>query len=155
MPDDLLPADLAAFEAYVEAMLAPDGQAQVSPIAQELAAVILHPPLAPLARSLPPSFGPRVAEILAGVPVGTVDWTLWPAVGLLPETIRTGYGLRWGRAERLVSGWLVASWRIWRPHLPGSFRHMPQALAADRRTIKRGMASCDSRYRSQMLSSAP
>ena len=35
--------------------------------------------------------------------------------------------------ERLVSAWLVAGFRAWRPLLPASFRQMPKALAADRR----------------------
>ncbi len=42
-------------------------------------------------------------------------------------------GCRGAPRERLVSAWLVAGWRAWRPLLPGSFRQMPKALAADRR----------------------
>jgi uncharacterized protein (DUF2236 family) len=51
----------------------------------------------------------------------------------LPATVREGYGLQWGIRERLVSTWLVSTWRAWRPLLPTTFRSMPQALAADRR----------------------
>jgi uncharacterized protein (DUF2236 family) len=58
---------------------------------------------------------------------------LWPAVGLLPAAVRADYTLPWGARERLVSEWLVAAWRAWRPLLPTSFRQMPQALAADLR----------------------
>jgi uncharacterized protein (DUF2236 family) len=54
-------------------------------------------------------------------------------VGLLPVSVRDDYGLAWGPRERVVSAWLVAGWRAWRPILPRSFRQMPQALAADRR----------------------
>jgi uncharacterized protein (DUF2236 family) len=135
VPDRLLPADLAAFDDYVEGMLAPDGPVQVSPVARELAEVILHPPLAPLARWLP--VVSRAAEILARVPPAAYAWTLWPAVALLPDSVRSAYGLRWGVREQIVSRWLVESWRVWRPLLPEAFRQMPQARAADRRMAGR------------------
>jgi uncharacterized protein (DUF2236 family) len=121
VPDGLLPSNVAAFETYVAGMLAPGGPVRVSPVARELAAVVLRPPLRPL------------APWLAGVPVEAYAWTLWPSVGLLPPSVRDDYGLRWGTRERLVSAWLVAGWRGWRPVLPASFRQMPKALAADRR----------------------
>ncbi|HEX2756684.1 MAG TPA: oxygenase MpaB family protein, partial [Candidatus Limnocylindrales bacterium] len=117
IPADLLPADLEAFEAYVAASLAPGGPVHVGAVARELADVVLHPPLGPVA---PP---------LAGLPTWTYAWTLWPAVGLLPSTIRTEYGMRWGSFERAVSAWLVGTWRAWRAILPPGFRQMPQALA--------------------------
>ncbi|MEA2631305.1 MAG: hypothetical protein QOE66_1524 [Chloroflexota bacterium] len=121
VPDALLPADAEAFDRYVEEMLAPSGPVRVSAIARELATVVLRPPLAPLMPSL------------GVIPVGAYAWTLWPSVGLLPASVRADYGLRWGPRERLVSAWLVAGWRAWRPFLPASFRQMPKALAADRR----------------------
>jgi uncharacterized protein (DUF2236 family) len=121
IPADLLPPDIDTFEAYVEAALAADGPVQVGRVARELAAVVLHPPLGP------------VAPILGGLPTWTYAWTLWPAVGLLPLSVRAAYGLRWGPLEQAVAAWLVAVWRLWRPILPASFRQMPQALAADRR----------------------
>ena len=131
IPERLLPADLDAFEAYVEAMLAPDGAVRVSPVARELAEVILHPPLAPLARWLPG--GARAESLLARVPAATYDWTMWPALALLPPSVRADYRLRWGRREQVVSDWLIAGWRWWRPILPEAFRQMPRAVAADRR----------------------
>ena len=83
VPDALLPPDIAAFDRYVAAMLAPDGPVRVSPIARELAGVILRPPLAPLAPLLPlPTAAAR--SVLARVPPATYSWTLWPSVGLLP-----------------------------------------------------------------------
>ena len=121
IPEDLLPADLAAFEAYLERMLAPDGAVQVGPLARELAEVVLHPPLGP------------VVPALAAVPPVAYAWTLWPAVGLLPASVRDAYGFRRGPLERAVSSWLVSGWRAWRPWLSAGFRQMPQALAADRR----------------------
>jgi len=125
VPEALLPADLEAFERYLADMLGPDGPVRVSAVARELAEVVLRPPLGPL------------APWLATVPAGAYAWTLWPSVGLLPASVRDDYGLPWGPRERLVSAWLVAGWRAWRPILPRSFRQMPQALAADRRMVRR------------------
>jgi uncharacterized protein (DUF2236 family) len=132
VPEPLLPPDFAAFDRYVAAMLAPDGPVRVSPIARELADVILRPPLAPLAPLLPLPTS-AAGAVLARVPASTYAWTLWPSVGLLPRTVREDYGLPWGARERLISAWLVAGFRAWRPLLPASFRQMPKALAADRR----------------------
>jgi uncharacterized protein (DUF2236 family) len=131
VPDDLLPADLDGFEAYWDRMLAADGPIQVSPVARELGHVILNPPLDPLSRWLP--LGESIRPVLHRIPRAAYAWTLWPAVGLLPERIREGYGLRWGSTERLVSDWLVAGWRAWRPLLPEGFRQIAAARAADRR----------------------
>jgi uncharacterized protein (DUF2236 family) len=121
IPESRLPADLEAFDAYVTDAMAPDGPVRVGPIARELADAVLHPPLGP------------VIPALAAVPPRLYAWTLWPAVGLLPPSLREAYGLRWGPLERAVSTWLVATWRWWRPTLPPDVRQMPQALAADRR----------------------
>ncbi len=132
VPDALLPPDVEAFDRYVAQTLAPDGPVRVSPIARELAAVVLRPPLAPLAPLLPlPT--PAVRAVLESVPAGAYAWTLWPSIGLLPPSVREDYGLPWGPRERLVSAWLVAGFRAWRPLLPASFRQMPKALAADHR----------------------
>jgi uncharacterized protein (DUF2236 family) len=136
VPDGLLPADLDAFEAYMQGMLGPGGPVRVSAVARELGQVVLRPPLAPLAAWLP--FGRTTSGWLRRIPVEAYAWTLWPSVGLLPPEVRDGYGLPWGAREELVSSWLVAGWRAWRPILPGSFRQMPQALAADRRMTGEG-----------------
>jgi uncharacterized protein (DUF2236 family) len=121
IPADRLPPDLDAFDAYMASATAPGGPIHVSPTARELADAVLHPPLGPV---IPP---------LGWLPASVYAWTLWPAVGLLPASIRADYGLAWGPVERAVSTWLVAGWRAWRPSLPADFRQMPQALAADRR----------------------
>jgi uncharacterized protein (DUF2236 family) len=125
IPEATLPADLAAFERYLADQTGPDGPVHPGPVARELADAILHPPLPGVLGGLP-------------VPTGWYDWTLWPALGLLPEATRQEYGFAWGGRQRGVSRWLVASWRAWRPVLPASFRQMPQALAADRRVRAAG-----------------
>ena len=124
IPADLLPPDLAAFEAYLERSIGPAGPVRVGRTARELADVVLHPPLGPVVRPL------------AGLPAWTYAWTLWPAIGLLPDTVRTEYRLPWGPLERAVSAWLATAWRGWRPVLPPAFRQMPQARAADRRVTR-------------------
>ncbi len=136
IPDSLLPRDLAAFETYLATMLGPGGPVQVTTTARELAETILHPPLSPLLRDPRvlgwgplPAFGPSVDR----VPRGSYDFLMWPALALLPESIREGYGIPWTPWRRLVSDWLVAGFRLWRPRFPTRIRWMPQALAADRR----------------------
>lgn len=121
IPAELLPPDIAAFDAYVSTAIGPGGPVRVGPVARDLAHVVLQPPLGP------------VAALLDWLPARAYAWTLWPAVGLLPPTIRSGYELAWGPLERAVAAWLVAAWRGWRPLLPAGFRQMPGALAADRR----------------------
>lgn len=147
VPDALLPADLGAFEAYVEGMLSASGPVQVSAVGRELGHAVLEPTLAPLAAWLP--FSSVARPLLARAPLVMYSWTLWPAVGLLPASIREGYGLSWGARERLVSRWLVAGWRAWRPILPQSFRQMSQVRRADRRSLPlqspRGARRVDSR----------
>jgi uncharacterized protein (DUF2236 family) len=130
VPEALLPGDLAAFEAYLAEQLGSSGPVRVGATARDLAESILHPPLPGVLGRIP-------------VPPRLYDWTLWPSLGLLPESIRAAYGFRWGPLERAVSGWLVATWRAWNPVLPESFRRMPQALAAERRIAMRVPARRD------------
>ncbi len=120
IPAGLLPRDLASFERYLADAIGPGGPVHVTPTARDLADAILHPPLPGVLGAMP-------------VPSRLYDWTLWPALGLLPDAVRREYGLRWGPREMAVSRWLVATWRAWRPLLPAAFRQMPQAIAADRR----------------------
>jgi uncharacterized protein (DUF2236 family) len=123
--DHLLPPDLAAFERYLERMMAPGGPVTVTPTARSLAETILHPSLGPLV--------PAVAPILGRIPAGAYDWTLWPSLALLPEPIREGYRIAWTPANRVVAGWLLTSWRAWRPVLPPRLRWFSAASNADRR----------------------
>jgi uncharacterized protein (DUF2236 family) len=133
IPEKLLPVDLDAFEAYYAGMLAPDGPVHPTPVARDLAQAILRPPLGPLAKLAPAGVGKAVLPVLERIPVGAYAWTLWPAVGLLPDSVRAEFGLRSGPLERATSAWLIAGWKAWRPLLPTGFRWMPQARAADRR----------------------
>jgi uncharacterized protein (DUF2236 family) len=121
VPEASLPADLESFDAYVASMLGEGGPVRVSPVARELADVVLNPPLGP------------VLPGLSSLPPRAYSWTLWPAIGLLPASVRDDYGFQWGLLERTVAAWLTVTWRAWRPILPASFRQMPQSLAADRR----------------------
>jgi uncharacterized protein (DUF2236 family) len=136
VPEANFPPDLASFERYVAEMLGPAGPVHVSPVARELAGVVLRPPLAPLATLLPGPTG-LTAAALRRVPTVAYAWTLWPSVGLLPASVREDYSLPWGIVERSVSAWLVAGWRGWRPLLPAGFRQMAKAQAADRRVARR------------------
>jgi uncharacterized protein (DUF2236 family) len=125
IPDKVLPKDLAAFDEYMLAMLAPDGPVQVTPTARGLAGYVLHPSLGPIA---PP---------LGILPAPLYDWTLWPAIGLLPERLRAGFALGWTPAHRAVAAWLIGAWRLWRPILPEDFRTFRQARRADARLGER------------------
>src|SRR4051794_34843157 len=138
VPDGILPPDVDAFDAYVAGMLAPDGPIHPTPVARELAGVILHPPLGaavsrgPIAGRLGPVARP-LGTVLETVPPTAVSWLLVPAIGLLPSSLRHEYGLGWGTRERAIDAWLTTAWRAWRPILPEGLRWFPQALAADAR----------------------
>jgi len=127
-----LPADLDAFETYLDDMLAPGGPIQVGDLARELADGILHPPLGPAVAAAGWPFT-GLAAALDAVPARAYSWLFWPSIGLLPPSVREGYRFPWGLRERIVSTWLVATWEAWRPMLPPTFRQMPQALRADQR----------------------
>jgi uncharacterized protein (DUF2236 family) len=139
VPEAILPADLDAFEGYVAAMLGPGGPVHPSAVSRDLAAAILHPPLAPVVGrgAVAQRLGgaaPALAGLLRHAPRSTLTPLLVPAVGLLPGTVRTELGLPWGTAERAIDVWLTAAWRLWRPAFPSTVRWFPQALAADQRT---------------------
>jgi uncharacterized protein (DUF2236 family) len=138
VPEGLLPANIEAFDAYVASMLATDGPVHPTPIARDLASVILHPPLAPAVSSGPIAtrLGGLVrptAAVLRAVPAVAYDWLFVPSIGLLPPSTRDEYGLAWGPRERAIDAWLTTAWGFWRERLPPAWRWFPQALAADRR----------------------
>jgi uncharacterized protein (DUF2236 family) len=127
-----LPPDLEAFEAYLDEMLRPGGPIEVGDTARDLADAILHPPLGPAVAAAGWPFN-RLAGLADAIPSRAYTWLFWPAIGLLPASVREGYGFAWGLRQRAVATWLVATWSAWRPVLPPTFRQMPQALQADRR----------------------
>jgi uncharacterized protein (DUF2236 family) len=138
IPDGVLPRDIDAFDAYLAAMTGPGGPVHPTPVARELAGVILHPPLAPavdrgpVAARLGPVAAP-LAGILRRLPLNAATWLLLPSIGLLPVGIREAYGFAWGPRERLLAAWLVTTWGGWRPLVPPDLRRFPQALAAEAR----------------------
>ena len=138
VPDELLPPDLAAFEAYVAWMRGPDGPVRVTPTARYLAEVILHPPLARVADLVvAPPAAPILGRVLSRLPSSSYDWMLWPALALLPPDLRTEFGVGWSPAREFVATCLLRSWQAWRPLLPATFRQFGIAIAADRRTDRR------------------
>jgi uncharacterized protein (DUF2236 family) len=122
IPDSLLPTDYDAFQRYMATMLEDGGPIHVTETARDIGREIVNPPLGP------------VAPMLGWVPAPLYNWTLWPAIGLLPPRLRREFGFQWGAKERIASAWLVNAWRTWRPFVPTSLRWMPQARAADVRT---------------------
>ena len=144
IPDGLLPADLEAFERYLEAMLGDDGPVHPSTTARELAGVILHPSLRPLVDRGPlaarlGSWRAPLAVLAGRIPPVAYDWALLPALALLPGRQRAEYGIPWGPAERAVAAWVAACWRLARPALPEGLRTFPQARRADHR-VGRGQS---------------
>jgi uncharacterized protein (DUF2236 family) len=124
VPEALVPVDLAAFEAYLAASIAPSGPVHPTDAARDIAWHILHPPFGPL------------HPALAWIPRGAATWTMWPAVALLPPSVRREYGLELGPIERAVAGWLTVAWRAWRPWLAAGMRQMSAARAADARLAR-------------------
>lgn len=107
IPGDEMPADIEAFDAYIEAM---NADLWVTPAAKELGRrVVLEVPV------------PRVA-----LPLREAVNQL--TIGLLPPRVRRGYGLRWDPARALA---LKANQeyvrRVVLPLLPGRVRRIPSA----------------------------
>jgi uncharacterized protein (DUF2236 family) len=114
IPLSASPADWAAFEAYWEAMVGPDGPIRVTPTGRRLGQAIAGSPL-------PFVPGPMLGPLMS------------PALALMPERIRTEYGFAWGPGRAAFARTLDRAIRTWVRILPRSWRAMPQARAADRR----------------------
>ena len=102
------PPTLAAFEAYMRAMLTSE-VLTVTPTARRLAHEVLHP---------------QRVDPLARAGAGLLGWV---AAGMLPPHLRRAYGLRWTARQgaRLRRGaWLG---RHLLPLVPGGLRYVPQA----------------------------
>ncbi len=108
------PADWPALMAYWHRMLAPDGPIQVTDTARLLAPMLVRPPL-PL------------------TPGWAVDMLALPGLALLPERIREAYGIAWSARRGHAAAIVGRGVRSWTAVVPGSWRSMPQARAADRR----------------------
>lgn len=111
LADDEMPADIAAFDAYMHGMLT-GGDLFVTPAARELAIEIVMRPPVPLARR----------------PI--VEFVKFLTVGLLPEDLRRQYGLRWDplRALMLRGGAEYAK-RVLVPLAPERLRLVSSARA--------------------------
>lgn len=105
IPDELFADSWAAFQQYLNQMLA--GRVVVTDRARALAARVLHPV-------------PFIPGVLFG-PFTAIT------AGLLPEPIRNGYRLAWGRPERAVVRILEALLPRLIPHAPEFVRSLPQA----------------------------
>ncbi len=114
IPLRVSPVDWPALMGYWGRMLAPEGPIQVTSTARALAPSIVRPPL--------PS-----------TPGWAVDLLALPGLGLLPDRIRSAYGITWGPVRAGISRVAERGLRIWTGLVPGSWRAMPQARAADRR----------------------
>jgi uncharacterized protein (DUF2236 family) len=124
VPADALPRDVEAFDAYMTAMLGPDGPVHASSIARELARFVLHPRLTAL------------VPALGRVPPAAYDWLTWPAIALLPAPTREEFGLSWGPARAVVAEWLRVGLVRGRLLFPPSLRWFPIATRAYRRVAQ-------------------
>ena len=112
IPNEVVPQSLAEFRVYFDNMLQGNTLA-VGPTARFLAHDIVYPrpwilrPAAPLFRVV--------------------------TAGLLPERLRSAYGLRWNRRTQKVF-WLFARlFRLLLPLIPAPVRIVPNARAAEKR----------------------
>jgi uncharacterized protein (DUF2236 family) len=111
VPEGRMPGSFEDFRRYVDEMVA---SLEVTGDARDLSRGVLHPP------------SPLPLRPLVGL-------SRFVTVGLLPERIRTGYGLEWDmRHERILDA-LAAGIRAGIPVFPDAWRRWPHARDADRR----------------------
>jgi len=113
IPLESIPDSEAALARYMERMLASSDIA-VTDTARRLATDVLSLGL------------PRVAQPVVGI-------ARLPVVGMLPETIRTGYGFRWTPRHERALAIVTSVTRYVVPALPSLLRHWPAARRAARR----------------------
>jgi uncharacterized protein (DUF2236 family) len=120
IPNDLVPATLASFQAYMAAMIE-GNEIAIGPNARALARDILYP-------------SPWLLR-----PAGPLQRLL--TAGLLPGRLREAYGLGWhagrDRAFRLTAGTI----RTLLPLVPRPLRIVPHARVAERRASKHSLKS--------------
>jgi uncharacterized protein (DUF2236 family) len=112
-PVETAPETFAEFMAYVDTTV--EEVLEVTPAAEAVAEAILHPPRLPL--PLRPAF----------------DLLNLTTVGLLPPTLRAGYGLGWGAQRERLLGASTGVVRRFMPLLPSLVRELPTARSAHRR----------------------
>ena len=71
---------------------------------------ILHPPLAPLAKLVPPEVVYAVRPVLERIPIETYSWAMWPSVGLAAG--RRARGVRVALGTARANGQRVAGRRL-------------------------------------------
>jgi len=110
--DGDMPADWAAFRAYMEGMLA-SGDLVVTEQARALAVeIVMRPPTRLVARPL-------------------VELVNQLTIGLLPAELRAQYGFGWDPLRGLaLAGGAEYAKRLLVPFVPGRLRYIPQARAA-------------------------
>lgn len=118
--DRILPPDWPAFRRYFDAVIASD-VLTVGEAGRRMGNFLLTPPN------------------LAVLPMW--KWYAVVTAGLLPESVRQGFGMRWGRRERALSAATIATLRAMTRRLPPQVRFLPAYLDARRRI--RGEASRD------------
>jgi uncharacterized protein (DUF2236 family) len=114
IPAALSPADWSGLAAYWRAMLAPAGPIHPTATARRLSRLIVRPPI-PL------------------VPGPVVDLLGLPGLALLPHRLRQEFGIGWDSRRELLAQLSGLALKGWVRSVPGSWRQMPQARAADRR----------------------
>jgi uncharacterized protein (DUF2236 family) len=117
IPLSLSPATWPALEAYWADMLAEDGPVHVTPTARRLARLIVRPPF-------------------PFVPGPLVDLAALPGLTLLPNRVRSEFGVSWSAPKSALADLLGTAVRAWTRVVPRSLRSMPQARAADRRVSR-------------------
>jgi uncharacterized protein (DUF2236 family) len=118
IPESIVPASLADFQEYVNAMVSGD-QIVVAATARSLSTDILYP-----SPWLLKPAGPLFRLITAG---------------LLPAELRAAYGLGWDERRKRRFDLAVRTIRTIRPFMPRPLRIVPHARAAERRARKHGV----------------
>ena len=114
VPDGYFPTNLAELEAYLAAMLA-SGEIAVTETARRLAQAVIWPPAPAIARPL-------------------LRQMRLPTIGLLPPSLREGYGFAWDAWDEAALQRSARWVRRLLPLVPPVLRYLPAARAAFRRT---------------------
>jgi uncharacterized protein (DUF2236 family) len=119
IPLEQSPPDWDGLMSYWARMIGEDGPLHVTPTARRLSRSIVRPPI-PL------------------VPGPLVDLAVLPSLALVPARIRGAYGLAWGPGRESLVRLLDLGLRAWVRVVPPDWRAMPQARAAERRSLRIG-----------------